>query len=518
MKINMKIKEKIDLFFVFGLFILSIVIKFYAISGNDILFIFDQARDAHISRQILESKDIKIIGPSASGTEDKLYHGVLYYYIIGPIYTLFYGNPYPVALILGIINSLAIISLFLSAKSFTQNTTSAIISAFLLATSFEAAQLSTWLSNPSLVLFSGGFFYYFLWQTFYNSKPNKFMPTMFFLGLCNQFFLFTIYLWAAIFLSFAYTKITKSSEIPIKTIIIGLFVYLLTISTMIVAQLIQFFNGVGTIQLNEAIGSRSIFLDFDKFIQQIISLYSHQLTSILFPRWPAVSIALFFIAFIQIIMKYSLRKKTFIIICLISPFLMLSLQPRTAAHTLVGTSIIFYLLITSGISLLANNKLSRLIICLLIGVYLFENFNSLKTAKENDHHIFSVQNKSMLKHSLETIDYTYQLAQGQEFTISTLTNPYLYNTTWAYLYHWYGLNQYGYLPKFFGPNQKGIPAGELLEQSQKPDSIHFSILEENIDLNETFKQQFINQQVDQAGKPTTEKNFTTILVKAYIYR
>ena len=76
--ISKKPTSKQLLVFLF-VFFLAIFFRLLSIRDNKIYFWFDQARDANLSRQIIENKDLKIQGPSASGTNDTIYHGVLYY-------------------------------------------------------------------------------------------------------------------------------------------------------------------------------------------------------------------------------------------------------------------------------------------------------------------------------------------------------------------------------------------------------------------------------------------------------
>jgi hypothetical protein len=51
------------------------------------------------------------------------------------------------------------------------------------------------------------------------------------------------------------------------------------------------------------------------------------------------------------------------------------------------------------------------------------------------------------------IDYMYQSSHGQSFSICAVTRPLFINTLWGYLYHWYGLKKYGYLPFWSGQPQ-----------------------------------------------------------------
>ena len=98
------------------LVIIAILFRYWLVSDNHIYFWYDQARDALVSQQMIFDKDIKIQGPSASGTNDTIYHGVLYYYILGPLYVLFNGDPYFVAIAFGTINSFGVVLIYYLSK------------------------------------------------------------------------------------------------------------------------------------------------------------------------------------------------------------------------------------------------------------------------------------------------------------------------------------------------------------------------------------------------------------------
>lgn len=83
----------------------------------------------------------------------------------------------------------------------------------------------------------------------------------------------------------------------------------------------------------------------------------------------------------------------------------------------------------------------------------------------------------LLSRQLQLIDKTYQLALGQPFSINTLTLPSWTNTTWSYLYSWYGFNKYGYIPEFYGRDQIGMPGENSLKRTTQPRQIAFFIME-----------------------------------------
>ena len=134
------------------IFLLAFAFRYWLIADQHIYFWYDQARDAYLAQQIYLERDLKIQGPSASGTNDTIYHGVFYYYFIGFFYTVFAGDPFLVTIIMALINSAAVFLLYFLINAIFKNKTMALLGAFLLALNFEHAQYSTWLSNPMMGL------------------------------------------------------------------------------------------------------------------------------------------------------------------------------------------------------------------------------------------------------------------------------------------------------------------------------------------------------------------------------
>ena len=101
------------------LFLLTFLVRLFLIENNSFIFRWDQARDATLSRKIIEEHDLKIQGPSASGTQDQIYHGVLYYYLIAPLYTFSGGDPRLVIFVLSFLFSTSVIPVYFLTKSFS---------------------------------------------------------------------------------------------------------------------------------------------------------------------------------------------------------------------------------------------------------------------------------------------------------------------------------------------------------------------------------------------------------------
>ncbi|MCL4365967.1 hypothetical protein M1437_01950 [Patescibacteria group bacterium] len=76
------------------------------------------------------------------------------------------------------------------------------------------------------------------------------------------------------------------------------------------------------------------------------------------------------------------------------------------------------------------------------------------------------QSFMLLSDEKKVLDYIYKDAKGQQFAVKGITMPYIINTTWSYLFEWYGQQRYGYLPIWGGKNALGYPGNLVVETAQ----------------------------------------------------
>jgi len=499
------------------LIISGFLFRWYLISNNHFEFYYYQARDAVTSRSILENFDLKIQGPATSGTDDKIYNGVLYYYLIGPFYTLSKGNPLVPTLFLSFLSSLAIIPIYLIGKQVLKSKNVAVASSLLYAFSTDSAQLGSWLSNPSLATWIIPWFYYFLWKSLFQ-KQYKFLPlTALMLGLANQATLYTAYLIGIVLAIYAFQAFKEKNFwfLPKKTLLKSIVVYLITISSMLLTQTLLLINKVyklSDINLNAG-GKPSL----SQIINRIINIYADKAKLVLLPSLPKFSIIIVLLIIVWFfIFQKSKKLKTFFALWLLSPAILFLLISRDSYYSVTGLAPAIYLIMAYFLLKLLKKfqpKLAIISFSLFFIFFLASNLSLTRTIRQTQSSSLTVQNGSFLNKLLKLVDYTYQEANGNSFSISTLTSPYKYNTTWAYLYSWYGMNKYGYLPKWVGSDQTGITGDNLLKKVNQSELIHFSIYETEPNWLSMFVPEYQKWQQDIAGPVTTQLNFGTLFLE-----
>lgn len=497
------------------IFILAVVLRLWFISDNHIVFYWDQARDAMVSREILEKGDLKILGPSASGTADQIYHGVLFYYVIGPLYTLFGGNPAYVTMVLAVINSLGVFALYRLGTDVVKSKRAGLLAAGLFAVSANAVFFGTWLSNPTFAPVTIALFYLFLYRAVFKNELTAWIWAALFLGLSHQSVIFTLYLWAPVVGGLLWLYHAKKIQsVPLSTWMIAVSVYVLTVSTMLVGELILFQRGI----LNSSAVARLTAgaVPFEE-LMAILSSYFVVFAQSGIPQYPLLSSVVAIVALVVMFRSVSTKEKLWMLLFLGAPLGLLLVMMRRDGHNLVGISLLVYLAVGFMFARLSRFRLYAWVLPVVLVGYAVLNYFSLVQQKDWRAHPLVVQKGAVLSDQLKAIDYMYSTAGGQEFSFSSLTNPVGMNTTWAYLFDWYGREKYGYVPVFVGPTQVGLFGAGVLEESLVPHEVHFMVKEPVDGIPKELEKVLLDEQTAVAGKVQHEERFGEMGVEVRSY-
>jgi len=466
----------------FFIFFIAFILRVLYLPKQALTFGYDQARDAFVSQEIL-SGDIKILGPPAS--TPGLYHGVFYYYFLAPAYLIGQGNPIAASYWVALFNAAGVFIVFYLVFLMTKKTTPALLSSLIFAVSYEATQYATWLSNPTLGVWTVPLIYLGLWLWVNKEKYKKYsrwgpLITAVGLGLSIQAEIFLAYhlIPILIWLWIARKKIQKSE------IITSFIALLIVVSSMILVEFKFGFNSIKGFSSLLGISSQDTIL-VSRDIADFVILYVNQIgrtfANSLFPSNIGYGGALGIGLFIYAISTWRQRKKKesiswepFLATFLLSHLPIVSVGGVSTPFLTVGIGTAVCILAGIVIWKLWENKsvLAKVILILII----LSNTITLVSRNKNGQIIFAIQKDLLLSNELKLIDYTYEVANGEPFSINTLTSPLWINTVWSYLYNWYGVQEYGYLPEWRGRDQIGRPGDNLKGASEETD-LHFFIKE-----------------------------------------
>lgn len=448
------------------IFILAFTLRVLHIPSGAVSFHYDMARDAFTATAIWNG-DLKILGPPTS--TPGLYHGPLYYYLLAPFYGLSRGDPRAPAFFLSFLNALAVVPIMLLARDLFKSSKAAILAGLLFTVSFESTQYAPWLSNPAPAVLTVTLFFYFLriWQ---KGKIFGLYLAVLAAILSAQFQFFLIYLLFLIPVFGYFFKIKTN----FKQKVMAIFIILMGLSPFLIAalkfgNLQNFTGGLFNIVTSGQIDFRS---QFGELLINYINKYAELFVYNFFPT------SVFLGGLLALAVLLFLRNQKIILFYLFSNLPIFIFGGHSNTYVNIGLAAPAILAVLNLIIFIS--KKNKLFASLLIFLILISNLYALIKSSPLGQVILVIPNDMVLRNQLNLIDETYEKAAGQQFSINTLTLPLWTNTTWDYLYSWYGQKKYGYLPKFLGHNQIGLLGANTLEKIEEPQEITFFIIEPHV--------------------------------------
>lgn len=142
----------------------------------------------------------------------------------------------------------------------------------------------------------------------------------------------------------------------------------------------------------------------------------------------------------------------FLLMWLLSPIIIYPLEKNYSYFLNIGNLYALILLVTLIIIDFSSHikKFGRYVIIAGILIIVYTNVSMIIKENKKGETLFSLQYQQVLTDEKKVIDYTYMQSNKKLFSFNTLTNPLFINTTWAYLYNWYGQKKYGYMPIWEG--------------------------------------------------------------------
>lgn len=486
----------------FVIFLLALVLRFLYFPQNT-YFGFDQARDAFASLEIIKG-DIKVVGPPAAN--QVLHHGVLYYYIFAPFYLISGGDPAAVSTFLRILNASGIFLLFLLVYPMF-GMAAALLSSLLFALSFEQTQFSLFLNHPSLAVISVLLFYLGLSTWIFRKETWGLFLALFGLGLSIQFEFVETQL-IVVFILFILFLRKSIPKLSFQDMALGFLAFLIPVSTYVVSEIKNNLPVIRKVANLSQDSSESLY-SLISHINQIFWLMNRHLQDNLAANSIiSIILGIVFLSLIIVLTYKNVYRKQliFLAIWFFGGFLVYFFIKNDAYFYNTGTSISILIFTAFLLSKFFRwNKwvtTTFLILILISNLYLITKNNPLGPNPK-----INPQIGLLLKDEQRVLDFIYQNASGDEFSVNALTMPYNVNTTWSYLFEWYGKKRYGYVPIWGGDAAEGFPGNLQIERarSKLPDK-RFLIIEPTEGIPTYLIDSFI----------ASEENYTTTIEKRNI--
>lgn len=489
------------------IFFLAVFLRFIYFP-DDIGFGYDQARDAFISLKVLRG-DFVIVGPPS--TFNGIHHGALFYYLFAPFYFLANGSPILLSVLLRILNAAGVFLVYLIAKNLFSKK-AGYISAFIFALSFEQTQFAIFLAHPALAVFTSLLFFWGMTELIFNKKNWGLIIASIGLGLSSQMHFSMIVLYptaVALFLIFRKNIVNLDK----KTVLASALVLLMLLSTFILTEIkfdFQNIRGVINLVSSQTGGESSLHLVSPLYV--VSNYFDRNIFYINNAYINLVFLAVFIISFKKF--KTERRQFLFLFVWLILGVLTyLPDNPSHLRHTnAIGTS--FTLIIFTSFLL---SKLSSRLMLLGLFVILVSNINLIRTHNYNGYSTEAEDGADMfLPTQKQVLDYMYSSANKENFSVNSISVPYNINTTWSYLFEWYGKEKYGYVPVWAGNAAEGFEGNlKVVTARSEGPQLHFLIIESGRGLTSDLINRYINEE-NIFTRVIEEKQFRQLVVQKRI--
>jgi len=453
--------------------LLGIILRLIYFKGPTTFF-YDQGRDAIASLEIWQSDPIKILGPQTD--TPGLFHGPLYWYIISPFYYFSNGNVWVVRFFLILINCLTILVIYKLSESLFKNKKVSLLASFLFAISFEAVQYARWLSNPTPAILTITLSFWSLVELI-NGKKWALVSLFFFWGLSMQFQLFLLYQSVVFLIIWLINKGFTFPKATIKIYLVAFLSFLATTLSFIAAEVKFKFQGSKALLsfLVERSGPSNITPKIKDFMENLNIVIQNNIVG---ANGLYATIFLFLLIFLGLVAfkKDKIKKELLTLyILLLSPLIVYLLNGPNAYFLNMGM-LIPLIILTSYFLVKYFDKYKLLVFLIFLSI-IYGNISQIITKNKEGETLFTVQKQMILRDELKVIDWIYQESEGKPFKLNTITAPLFINTTWAYLFNWYGLDKYGYMPFWWGETQVDVPGSKIKFADSSDSNMHFVIIE-----------------------------------------
>ncbi len=458
-------------FLILAILAVGLIFRLYLSSGNNFIFNMDNARDMVDVREMVVLGKLRLIGQTTA--IDGVYYGPLWYYILSIPFILSGGNPYGSIVMEIFLWAIGGYFLLWLVNKFYGKLAMLAVGSIWVASNFILLG-SQYAFNPNPILFLTPVFVFCLWKYLETGKQLFNAATWFLAGAFLQFEVTVgLFMPAVIILTLVFSK--KWQYFKNKKFYFGPLVFFLTLLPQIIFELrYNFFMTKALLAYKSGShGGVEITLT-ERMLAVFRSFYDTFLPTLMnFEFFTKVVIVIFLLIGLWLIKKRtSVDKLT--LICLMIVFVtLLGLIPlkvdlmRWHLNSVLVASIILIGFVMWMLQKSLPGKFIAWFLFLMLLVFTVQNMISYVQARQRGD-----GNNSILRNEITAIDYTYQKASGKNFK-AYVYMPSVIDYPYQYLYWWWGLKKYGYLPEdyaYLPQKPEYIKQKEKLNTGTRPKS------------------------------------------------
>lgn len=375
-----------------------------------VTFLGDQGRDAIIIKRILTLEHLPAIGaPTSIG---QVYLGPFYYYFIAPWLLIFRFNPVGLAFGVAFFSTLFLIINYLIVKKLFDKKT-ALISTFLIATSYVLIDLSRFSWNPNLLPLFSFLTIYFLYQALKTNKWYYFAFTGAFLSFSIQLHYLALSLGLPILILFIGYLLKNLKNLKKLIIHYSLLIFnfsLFSLPLLIFDLRHNFLNSKNLITLIQTSSSQK-----PDFLANLIDTFSYLNFYIFNYKFSQLINIVLLVSIIISFLSYFNRKKDlfyYLHLVFITILLFLSLYSGPKHPHYLGVLYPFYLLLISRyLSFLFNSLFEKIVILVFLVSFVFLN--------NQKYSFLYFKGGNQIKHSQKIAQFLKEKIKNKPYNIAT---------------------------------------------------------------------------------------------------
>lgn len=458
-------------FWILVIILVGLIYRLYLSSGNNFIFNMDNARDMVEVREMVVLGKLRLIGQTTA--IDGLYYGPAWYYMLSVPFILTGGNPYGAILmeiLLWVVGGYFL--LFLVDKFYGK------LALFLVGLVWVASNFillgSQYAFNPNPILFLTPIFVFCLWK-FIETGKWIFNILAFFLGGLFLHFEITVGIFMPLLITLTLIFSKKWTYFKDKKFYLGPAFFLISLLPQIIFELRHNFfmtqalfayksGSHGEVGIVPALRIQAIFQSFyDTFLPTLMNF-----------EFFTKTIIVIFVTITLWIIKTRTKIDRLTLICLVIIFTtLLGLIPlkvdlmRWHLNSVLIAAIFLVGFVTFFLQRFMFGKAVAWLLFIMLFIFTVQNMISYVQAKQRGD-----GTNSILRNEISAIDYTYQKASGKNFKVYVYL-PSVIDYPYQYLYWWWGLREYGYLPEdyaYLPQKPEYIKQKEKFDTGTKPES------------------------------------------------
>ena len=490
-----------DVFLLIVLLVFGYILRVWYLNDGALTFGYDQARDAYAALELING-GVKIQGPPAS--TPGLFHGVLYYYLLAPLYFFVDGSPIGVGYLWGFVNLIPVVLAYILGFLVSKKRSVALISALLVTVGFKQVQYSLWLSNPV----PANWFILLFYVGLFISERKKYLGMILAgvgLGFAVQSNVIMIYQ----LLIFGLYFIAKRNVVRFRGLVTFLISFGLGMITMVLSTIKFNFTEIQGIKYllsgeDKVLKNRSMGDTFTLFERHFGNLWNQNMLQV----DQTLALGIVVLVLLWGIWQRKYFQVRIMSLGVVSMGLALSFGGGSTPYLDMGVGLIF--LVLCGIFLVECVR-SKFFIGAILGGIVLSNVGMVIRNNYSGQTIFSLQKDMLIRHEMQVVDYIYTESKQGDFSINSLTSPLYINVVWDYLFNYVARTQGKALPYWHGRDQIGL-VGNLLVNAPENIQNRYLIIEPLYGIPERFAKDYVNWEM-KYGEAISRKNFGEIVVE-----